>query len=99
MAVRRSKTFTEHPTRRRCDSTVRYGGSSGEPTPLGAAFQQALDENRTTGSELLSQVLARVVRVLNEQLLGKISGGDTCPRPERVAEPNYTRGFVVRQFE
>ncbi len=56
-------------------------------------------ENRTTGSELLSQVLARVLRVLNEQPLGRTSGGDARPGPERAAEPNHTRGFVVRQFE
>lgn len=56
-------------------------------------------ENRTTGSALLSQVLARVLRVLNGQPMGRTSGGDARPRSERTAEPNYTRGFVVRQFE
>ena len=56
-------------------------------------------ENRATDSDLLSQLLAHALRVLDWRPMGGTSGGDARPMPERTAEPNYTRGFVVRQFE
>lgn len=56
-------------------------------------------ENRATDSELLSQLLAHALRVLDWRPMGRTSGADARPRPERTAEPRYTRGFVVRQFE
>lgn len=58
-----------------------------------------MDKNRTTSPELPTQVLARVLHVLDGQVLGETSGGDMCPGQERAEEPNHTRGFVVKQFE
>lgn len=56
-------------------------------------------ENRTTDSDLLSQLLAYALRVLGRRPMGRTSSADAPPGPERTAEPHYTGGFVVRRFE